>query len=112
MSSSKKTAKKGSKSKTVTTKQLEGALEKALDTAAKGDGKLSGLDAAAKVLADAKEPMNAKAIVDAMLAKGLWKTEGKTPQATIYSAIFREIRQKGDAARFKAVERGKFAAAK
>jgi hypothetical protein len=111
MSSTKKTTKKGNKSKAVTTKQLEGALEKALDTAAKTDGKLSGLDAAAKVLANAKEPMNAKAIVDAMLAKGLWRTSGKTPAATIYAAMVREIAQKGDASRFRKADRGMFALA-
>ncbi|HOX08207.1 MAG TPA: winged helix-turn-helix domain-containing protein [Planctomycetota bacterium] len=118
MSSSKKTttkAKGGDKSKKakgVTTKELEGALENALDKAATGDGKLSGLDAAAKVLAEAGEPMNAKAIVETMLAKGLWKTDGKTPAATIYSAMFREVKAKGNASRFRVVERGKFTVAK
>ncbi|MBS3735483.1 MAG: hypothetical protein KGY99_11295, partial [Phycisphaerae bacterium] len=47
----------------------------------------SGLDAAAQVLADADEPLNAKAIVERMLARGLWQTSGKTPHATIYAAI-------------------------
>ena len=43
-----------------------------------------------------------------MLAKGLWTTNGKTPEATIYAAIIREIAAKGKDARFKKVERGKF----
>ena len=73
------------------------------------DGKrLSGLDAAAQVLADAKEPLNTKDMVERMLAKGLWKTSGKTPAATIYAAMIREIAAKGDNARFRKVERGKF----
>ena len=78
--------------------------------AAKGDSKKrsSGLDAAAKVLADAKEPLNSKEMVARMLAKGLWQTSGKTPAATIYAAIIREIASKGDASRFRKVERGKF----
>ena len=71
----------------------------------------SGLDAAAKVLAEAKEPMSCKAIVERMLAQGLWKTGGKTPSATIYAAIIREIAKKGDKARFRKVERGKFSLA-
>ena len=71
----------------------------------------SGLDAAAKVLAEAAEPLNAKEIVERMLAKGLWKTNGKTPAATIYAAIIREI-AKGDPSRFRKVERGKFELAK
>ena len=71
----------------------------------------SGLDAAAMVLAEANEPLNCKEIVARMLAKGLWRTSGKTPTATIYAAIIREIAAKGGEARFRKVERGKFEAA-
>lgn len=71
----------------------------------------SGLDAAATVLADADEPLTARQIVDAMLARGLWSTSGKTPQATIYAAIHREIADKGPDARFRKAERGKFSLA-
>ena len=80
----------------------------------KGNGKkrTSGLDAAAQVLADAKEPLNAKEIVARMLAKGLWRTSGKTPAATIYAAIIREVAAKGSEARFRKVDRGKFELAK
>jgi hypothetical protein len=39
----------------------------------------------------------------------LWQTEGKTPAATLSSAILREITTKGDAARFRKVGPGKFA---
>ena len=84
---------------------------KAKRAAKKRDG-MSGLDAAAKVLADAGKPMNCKAMVETMLAKGLWKTDGKTPAATIYAAIIREIATKGKDARFKKVERGQFATAR
>ena len=77
---------------------------------AKSDGKLSALDAAAKVLADAKEPMNTKAMIEAMAAKGYWKSPGgKTPHATLYSAILREIDTKGAESRFKKADRGMFA---
>jgi len=72
----------------------------------KGAG--SGLDAAAKVLADATEPLNAKGIVERMLSKGIWKTNGKTPHATIHAAISREIARKGSASRFKKAGRGQF----
>ena len=76
------------------------------------DGKkLSAIDAAAKVLAVSKEPMNAKQMIEAMAAKKLWTSPGgKTPHATLYSAILREISAKGKDARFKKTERGKFAA--
>ena len=71
----------------------------------------SGLDAAAKVLAEAKEPLNTKEMVDRMLAQGLWQTKGATPGATIYAAVIREIATKGDDARFRKTERGKFTVA-
>ena len=68
----------------------------------------SGLDAAAKVLAEAGQPLSCKTIVNMMLEKGYWQTKGQTPAATIYAAIIREISKKGDTARFRKVERGKF----
>ena len=46
-------------------------------------------------------------MVDAMSDRGLWKTDGKTPAATIYSAIIREIA--GKASRFRKEARGLFA---
>ncbi len=73
--------------------------------------KLSALDAAAQVLAASKEPMNAKGMIEAMAAKGLWTSPvGKTPHATLYSAILREIGTKGKEARFKKTDRGHFTA--
>jgi len=80
-------------------------------TRKRADGKLSGLDAAAQVLAEANEPLGCKEVVERMLAKGLWSTSGKTPAATIYAAIIREIAKKGDDARFRKTDRGKFALA-
>ena len=73
------------------------------------DRKPSGLDLAAKVLAEAGEPLAAKAIAERAIAAG-WKTSGKTPHATLYAAIIREISKKGDAARFKKTDRGLFVA--
>ncbi len=71
--------------------------------------KLSALDAAAQVLAASKEPMNAKEMIEAMAAKGLWKSPGgKTPWATLYSAMTREVATKGKEARFKKADRGRF----
>jgi hypothetical protein len=72
--------------------------------------KLSAIDAAAKVLADAGQPMNCQEMIDAMAAKGYWASPGgKTPAATLYSAILREIGKKGKESRFTKTERGKFA---
>ena len=75
---------------------------------AKRSGKPSGLDAAAKVLAEASEPLTCKQIVEQAFEKGYWASDGKTPHATIYSAMIREIVRKGDAARFRKADRGKF----
>ncbi len=77
-------------------------------TAAKGNGKLSGLAAAAQILAKAKEPMGCKTIVERAISDGLWSPGGKTPHATLYAAIIREIAKKGNDARFKKVARGRF----
>ncbi|MCC6319937.1 MAG: winged helix-turn-helix domain-containing protein [Phycisphaerales bacterium] len=75
------------------------------------DKRLSAISAAAKVLADAGKPMRAKEMIEAASAKGLWSSpKGKTPEATLYAAIIREIAAKGKAARFSKVERGLFAA--
>lgn len=77
--------------------------------AKKAGGKTSALDAAAKVLGESKEPLTTKQMVDAMGAKGYWKSPGgKTPDRTLYSAILREIVLKGKEARFVKTERGKF----
>ncbi|NLF29470.1 MAG: hypothetical protein GX591_01130 [Planctomycetes bacterium] len=70
--------------------------------------KPSGLDAAVTVLAEAGVPMTTGDIVKRMLETGLWQTGGKTPSATIYSAIIREIAVKGDASRFRKTDRGHF----
>ena len=44
-----------------------------------------------------------------MADKNLWTSPGgKTPHATLYSAILREIQTKGSESRFKKTERGKF----
>ncbi len=71
--------------------------------------KMSCLDAAARVLAEAGRPMTTQEMIDAMGAKGYWSSPGgKTPSATLYSALLREL-GKGDQSRFVRTERGKFA---
>jgi hypothetical protein len=75
--------------------------------------RVSALDAAAQVLAASEIPMRAKEMIAAMEAKRLWTSPGgKTPEATLYAAIIREIAAKGTAARFKKHERGVFVAGK
>lgn len=71
--------------------------------------RVSGPDAADKVLEESGEPMTAKEMVEAAEAKSYWKSPGgKTPHATLFSAIIREIAKKGGESRFKKTERGRF----
>jgi hypothetical protein len=73
-----------------------------------GEKKLSCVAAALKVLSEAIEPMNAQEMVTAMTEAGYWTSPGgKTPHATLYSAILREL-TKGDDSRFVKTERGRF----
>ena len=75
--------------------------------------KLSALDAAARVLAEGGTSMTTKELIEAMAQKKLWESpNGKTPAATLYAAILREIGTKGKEARFKKTEPGTFAATK
>ncbi len=68
--------------------------------------KLGQLDAVIRVLQQAKQPLNCKA----MAKKKLWQSPaGRTPDATLYAAILRQISQKGKDARFKRIDRGLFA---
>ncbi len=78
----------------------------------KGDAKpkrVSAIDAAVQVLQKAGTPMNTKEMIAAMHEQGLWSSPtGKTPHATLYSAILREMTTRGADARFRKVERGNF----
>ena len=75
--------------------------------------KMSALDAAAKVLSELKQPLRCREMIEQMAAKGYWKSPGgKTPAATLYAAITREINTKGQDARFKKTDHGLFAANK
>jgi hypothetical protein len=113
----KKTTTKKAPARKATTKKAsptKPAAKKTKAASANGeakDKKLSALDAAAKVLADSKVAMNTKEMIETLAAKNLWTSPGgKTPHATLYSAILREIATKGKEARFVKTERGKFAA--
>jgi hypothetical protein len=71
--------------------------------------RLSLIDAAIQVLSDAKHPMSTKQMVEQITEQGLWSPgTGKTPHATLYSAILRELQKKRSDARFTKVERGQF----
>jgi hypothetical protein len=74
--------------------------------------KLSALDAAAKFLAETGQPMSCKELIEAMAQKSYWSSPGgKTPSATLYSGILKEIATKGKESRFQKTDRGRFARA-
>jgi hypothetical protein len=84
--------------------------------AAKNDAnpkKLSAIDAAAKVLGETGQPMRCPELIEAMAKKRYWQSPGgKTPAATLYAAILKEIATKGKESRFVKVDRGQFGVAK
>jgi hypothetical protein len=54
--------------------------------------------------------MNCPELIAQMAAKGYWSSpKGKTPSATLYAALQREVQRKGDAARFVKTGPGRFA---
>ncbi len=74
--------------------------------------KPSAVSAAVRVLEESREPMTCQELIEQMAAKKYWSSpKGKTPAATLYAAILREIKTQGTKARFKKVARGKFARA-
>jgi hypothetical protein len=90
-------------------KPARGRKSKAEQEPAPETAKLSQLEAAVKVLAESTEPLTTKQMVEAMAIRGYWASPGgKTPHATLYSAILRELQNKGDASRFVKTERGHF----
>lgn len=102
-----------------TTAEAEVNAENEVDTqnpapecaTAKKEKKVSLLDLAAKILADTGEALNCKELVAKAKETG-WVSTGKTPEQTLYSGIFREIKEKGEASRFKksATRKGSFEA--
>lgn len=57
--------------------------------------KLSLLNAAIKVLQESEAPLNTKEIIAKVIAADLWSPNGaKTPEQSLYSAFFREIKEK------------------
>lgn len=71
--------------------------------------KLSLLDAAVQVLAASRIPMNTKELVAKAIEMNLWVPTGaKTPEQTLYSGLFREIKTRETPRIIKSEEKGKF----
>ena len=71
--------------------------------------RLSLMDAAVVVLQESGKPMNTREMVKAAIEKGYWSpTVCKTPEQTLYSSIFREIKTKEHPRIVKSEHKGKF----
>ncbi|MFW5828621.1 MAG: winged helix-turn-helix domain-containing protein [Planctomycetota bacterium] len=93
------------------TKKATGGKQRAQEGPSKPAAKTSLLEAAIAVMQQHDEAVGTKQIIGEVIDGGLWTTTGRTPEATLYSALIREIRQKGEASRFRKTGRGRFALA-
>ena len=72
------------------------------------NGKMSQMQATMKALGSARKPMSCREIMEAITKKKLWSSPGgKTPEATLYASILRDLR-KGKDSRFKKTAPGRF----
>ena len=91
-----------------TTRAKKRVAKKNSETNTGGEKKLSCVKAALQVLESAGEPMNTQEMITAMVDQNLWESPGgKTPHATLYSAILRDL-ARGEESRFVKTERGRF----
>jgi restriction system protein len=70
---------------------------------------MSVLTAVETVLADAGEPLHYKEITKRLLNRALWTTTGQTPDATVNARLAVDIKQRGEASKFRRADKGVFA---
>jgi restriction system protein len=70
---------------------------------------MSAIDASEKVLRDEGHPMRATEIAERILKEGLWKTSGRTPDATIEARLAVDIKEHGVVSRFQRSAKRTFA---
>jgi len=71
---------------------------------------LTLLEAAHRILREARKPLSCQQIIDRMIKRKFWRTEGATPQNTLNAAMARDISANGVKSRFIKTGRGLFAA--
>ena len=57
-------------------------------------------DAAIQILLSAGKPLHAKEIAKRIIDGGLWKSEGKTPEATVSARLYSDIKKNSDKSAF------------
>ena len=65
--------------------------------------------AAIQVLKEAGKPLHATEIAKLIIETGLWKSDGKTPQATVSANLYTDIKKNGDKSAFVKVAPQTFA---
>ncbi|MRR07660.1 MAG: restriction endonuclease [Deltaproteobacteria bacterium] len=64
---------------------------------------MSVLSAAIEILKKDGSHLHAKDLANQMIAEGLWKSDGKTPAATVSARLYSDIKNNGDKSPFKKV---------
>ena len=67
------------------------------------------LKAIEDVLKSAHQPLHVGVIAEKVISGGLWKSSGKTPEATISARLYSDIKKKGEASAFVKVSPQAFA---
>lgn len=70
---------------------------------------MTALKAVETVLKDAGEPLHYREITKRILHRGLWNTQGRTPEATINAQLAVDVKKKGASSRFRRQGPGLFA---
>jgi len=61
-----------------------------------------------KILKESKKPLSADEIIKIAKKKGLLKSKGKTPEATLRALLSRDVSKSDKKSDFKLVEKGKY----
>lgn len=70
--------------------------------------KLSFSEAAYEILKQANKALSSVELVEIALSKSLIETKGKTPEATMWSALYLEGQRKGNQSRFMQIGQDKW----
>jgi restriction system protein len=64
---------------------------------------MSVLSAAIQILKKSGSPLHAKGLASQIIAEGLWKSDGKTPAATVIARLYSDSKSNGDKSPFERV---------
>jgi restriction system protein len=70
---------------------------------------MSALSAVVALLTEVGTPLHYREITSCILERGLWKTEGKTPEATVNALLSVDIKKRGAQSHFQRTAEGMFA---